>query len=39
MVAADPVWRAAGGTDPYIDLLFHGPITPTKDIVQPIDDR
>ena len=39
MVVADPVWRAAGGKEPYIDLLLHGTMNPARQIVQPIDDR
>ena len=39
MVVADPVWRAAGGKEPYVDLLLHGTMIPARQIVQPIDDR
>jgi len=39
IVVPDAVWAAAGGKGPYMDLLFHGPIVPTEEIVQPIDDR
>ena len=39
IVVPGPVWQAAGGKELYVDLLFNGPIVPTDEIVQPIDDR